>query len=124
MGLFFNTTSKVAEIESLINLISQRFSEYIEFEGDHPHKVHPSVSQMFGDLYDKLFKLYYPNKQSLDTQTITLKANKLVLKTSSYPIAFFIISIFKTGLSFEENMECKIFKDDTQRAFAKSIYRP
>jgi hypothetical protein len=112
VGLFSN--SKVNETEALINLIQLRFGEYIAIQEKNPHPVHSSVSKMLGDLYDNLFKLYYPNKQVLDNQMITVQANRL-------PISFFITATFKTGLAFEEDMECKIFKDDAQRAFARSV---
>lgn len=112
MGLFSN--SKATEVESLINVIQERLGEYIAIQEKNPHKVHPSVSQMLGNLYDQLFKLYYPNRQSLDNQVITIRANRA-------PIAIFIMSTFNVGLAFEEDMDCRVFKDETQRTFAKSF---
>src|ERR1700752_1694060 len=108
MGLFSSNNSKAIEVETLINLITERTGEYMEIQMRQPHAVHPSVSQMLGGLYDSLFKSYYPNKQDLDARFITVKAMGVA---NRMPIAYWIKAIFSIGLSFEQDLNCKIFKD-------------
>jgi|GEM_PF-6610743 len=117
MGLF--TNSKLTALDENINLLAQRMIEFAEFESK---TIHPSISNMFSQLFDQVFKLYYPNQQSFQSQAIKVTTKQQGKMVSNYmPVSYWIAAVFNMGLALERDYKVTIFKDAAQRSFAHSL---
>ncbi len=128
MGIFDflngnSASGKVSEIQRHLNTVHERTGEFFDLVRQHPNgKMDASICNMFGELFDKIYKLYAPNKVELDKYQITIGPNRFTNNTPlKGNIAHFIAINFKMALSMEDDFGVKIFKDYMQREFAKAV---
>ena len=117
MGLF--TNSKEEELTSQLKQINQLMLDFMETDSE---TLPATLAHKFGELFEKLYKFYYPNQFTLKAKVITLITRQQGQTVSRFMPAWYWISMsFNMGLSLEYNFDKVVFRSEEQRRYANSV---